>query len=392
MASEPALVLSGGGVRGAYEAGVIKGVMEVLGVRHVDSPPFRTFVGTSVGAINATYLTAHAHRGDLGIDTLIDRWCNLELHRHMRIDVWGMLGFGPMRSAGRRVGRSFLDPAALEDLVYSGVDWNRLHENIATGRARALVVPALHIRTGTTWVFAETAPNVELGATPDWSRKEVHTQITPEHILASSAIPMLYPARCIDGEYFYDGGMRHNTPIKSALRTGASRLMVVAPVRTRTQKLPEQMQTPGLAFLMGQVLNSMLLDPVREEFRQIDRMNQHLTNLEETLEPASYKRWQERIVEHRGSTYQHVDILAFSPQKRVAGEALAHLRDHIHGRKMGLLTRMGLRWMLRNTGPDVEAEWATFILFDGPFAERLIQLGIEEAHTKRDAILAFFDA
>ena len=392
MVSEPALVLSGGGVRGAYEAGVLKGVIEVLGLRHVDAPPFRTFVGTSVGAVNATYLAAHAHRGDLGIDTLIDRWSQLELRRHVRLDLWGLLGFGPMRSAGRRVGRSFLDPSALEELVYTGVDWARVHENIASGRVRALVVPALHIRTGATWVFAETAPEVSMTQTPDWSRKHIETRITPEHILASSAIPMLYPARCIEGEFFYDGGMRHNTPIKSALRIGADKLMVVVAPHKEARNLPEQVKKPGLAFLLGQVFNSMLHDPVLQEMQEIQRMNGFLASLKETLGPEGYEEWQARTAEHRGSRYTHVDFLDFSPKKKVSDTALTRLRAHMEGGDLGLFTRLGLRWLLRKTGPNAEAEWATFILFDGPFAERLIQLGIDEAHAQRDQILAFFDA
>ncbi|MCS6799331.1 MAG: patatin-like phospholipase family protein, partial [Myxococcota bacterium] len=156
------LVLSGGGARGAYEVGVLAGLVEALGLRPTDRPPFRIFCGTSVGAINAAYLAAHADRGDLNVDGLVAHWSSLSLGEHLRLDPLGLFGVHPRRSGwfGRRKeaelwGRSLLDPRPLDALVRRAVPWDRLHAHVATGLVDAFVVTALHVGTGRTHLFAE---------------------------------------------------------------------------------------------------------------------------------------------------------------------------------------------------------------------------------------------
>ena len=381
-----ALVLSGGGVRGAFEVGVVQGILEVLGRRHVDPPPFRTFVGSSVGAINASFFAGHAHRGDLGVHELAALWRSLELREHVKLDVWGMLGLGPLRQAGRTVGRSLLDPGPLEQLIEEGIDWHMLHDNIAHGRARALVVPALHVPTGATWVFAELAEGVHMPPTPDPRRVLVPTIIGPQHILASSAIPAIYPARRIGSDPFYDGGLRFNTPLKSALRAGAERLVVVTAVGEDVAEVPST--RPGMLLMLGKVLNTLLLDPVRMELESVERMNRVLGELE-ALSPEARRRFDDAIRASRGAPYRKVKVLSFWPHANVSAMSVDHLRQNLSRLRINALTRWLLSAATRRSG--AEADWATFILFDGLLVGRLIELGREEAHRRADEITAFFE-
>ncbi len=385
---ETALVLSGGGVRGAYEVGVIRGILDVLGRRHVDPPPFRVFSGTSVGAINATYLACHAQRGDLGIDGLCELWRTLSIERHVRFDLWGLVGLGPIRSGGKRVGRSVLNPRALEEMVAHGIDWTMLHDNIRAGRARALLVPALHLESGATWVFTEVSPGFEYHETPDPRRHAVHTQIGPDHLLASSALPIFYPARRIGHDTFLDGGLRFNTPIKSTLRLGVDRLVVISPVGEDAVTIPTDPVKVNLLLILGKVLNTLMLDPVRAELESVERMNAILEELERVLEPDQRAHLEAAVARQRGTPYRRVDVLPFSPDVNMSKLSIEHLRTHLPRYRTGPITRMLLWAAARSSG--AEADWATFVLFDGKLVDRLLDLGRRQAHSRADEIRAFF--
>jgi NTE family protein len=234
------LVLSGGGARGAYEVGVLLGINEALGKPTSDAARFNVIAGTSVGAINGAWLAANAHVADHHIESLATVWRMLKLQHHLRVDLLGLVGWtSPLRflrkpKAGRdedgptdRFGRSVLNPRALEDIVAAAVDWPQLHDNVNAGRLRAFIVAALHIGTGATTMFAELAPGVEFKPMRHPRRIARPTRIDVEHVLASAAIPALFPARRIGRSYFADGGLRFNTPIAPAIRAGADRLVVI---------------------------------------------------------------------------------------------------------------------------------------------------------------------
>ena len=154
-------MLSGGGARGAYEAGVIAGITEILKKRGHRRAPFSIFTGTSVGAINATWLAAHADRPDMNVSGLLDQWRSLEIREHLRISPMRFLR--PSRG-GERLGRSFINPRALEELVRTQIPFGRLHDNIDTGVVQALVVAALNIANTKTTMFAEVSVSARLRA------------------------------------------------------------------------------------------------------------------------------------------------------------------------------------------------------------------------------------
>ena len=184
------LVLSGGGARGAYEAGLLAGMFDVLGLGPRDTAPFQLFAGTSVGAINAAYLAAHADRGDMAIAGLIDIWQGLSLRRHLKVDTLRFLGLRDKLPFARRdgtMGRSLLDPKPIYNIVEDGIPWDRLHRNVKAGRVRGLLVTALHIATGVTHIFTELSPDTEFSPSLDPLREPIPGLISSHHVLASCA-------------------------------------------------------------------------------------------------------------------------------------------------------------------------------------------------------------
>jgi NTE family protein len=393
------IVLSGGGARGAYEAGVVAGIMEVLKPRRA---PFDVLCGTSVGALNAAYLASHAHMPDMNAAGLISQWQSLELSRHLRLDLRGLLGLHRTFSARkplaatapanmpRYAGRSLLDAGALEGVVQNAVAWSHLHSNVASGRVRALIVAALQIATGTTTLFAELAPGVEYRAGRDKRRAPVPVAISPDHVLASAAIPLMFPARRVGAEYYCDGGVRFNTPIASAIRVGARRLVVISLLSERPAVLdvPVEQRLDAYrspVFLIGKVMNALLLDPLDYDLQVLTRFNRLLEVLESTLTPDELGRVQAVMEEDRGLGYRSVETLVFRPSRdigQLARERSKHLK-----------ASMFSSWLLARTatlGAIWESDLLSFILFDAEFARQLVQLGRDDTVARAADIRSFF--
>ena len=393
------LVLSGGGARGAYEAGLVAGIIEVLGLRPADRAPFRVFAGTSVGALNATYLAAHADQGDMAIGGLLEQWRGLTLESHLRLDPLGLLGWPrtlPLlrlrhlldsEHLGERYGRSVLDPRPFDEMVAASVDWDRLHENIQRGDVHSLVLAALNVGSGRTHMFAELSPGAEFRESNDPRRMACIGPLHPDHVLASAAIPLLFPARRVGDAYFCDGGLRFNTPLSPAIRTGADRLVVVALMhRFRPDPRDAIEQYPSLLFLLGKILGALLLDPVEYDLQLLGRFNQLHEVLEEALTDTELHHVQEMLLKTRGAPYRRLDVLAFHPSLdigMVAGDFLKSRSSHPMRITEYLLGRAA------RTAGTFEADLASFVLFDGGFAERLIQLGLADARSNATEIREF---
>ena len=396
------IVLSGGGARGAYEVGLVQGIVDVLGLGPDDPAPFHVFAGTSVGAINAAYLAAHADRGDMGIEGLVGEWTGLDLRTHVKIDPLGFLGWPPKwpwqrgrksrddRPVDPARGRSLLNPSALHRIVKHAVPWARLHDNVASGHVHALVVTALHIGSGCTHMFAELGDKASFRASPDPRRVGVCGQVSADHVLASAAMPLLFPAWRVGDSYFCDGGVRFNTPLSPAIRAGAERLVVIPLLRRATPPSGQQVERyPSPFFLLGKLLAALLLDPVEYDLQVMERFNRLIGMLEDALSPDELRRFHGVVEAARGVPYRKLDTLAFHPGDDIGRMAGAFLAARGPGRRAGFVTEQVLR-RASLMGESTEADMVSFMLFDGDFARRLIDLGRRDAQTRADAIRAFF--
>ncbi|HTQ08222.1 MAG TPA: patatin-like phospholipase family protein [Polyangiaceae bacterium] len=396
------LVLSGGGMRGAYEVGVVAGIAEVMEGEAERGPLFDVYAGTSVGAINAAYFASNSDEPGHGAARLAKLWQSLKLADHARVRPFGLWPGSLKRRLERFTssepqGASLLDTRALEVVIRRAVQWERLHRNIASGRVHALMIAALHVASGRTTIFAEHAPGVQLQAARDERRITTECRITADHVLASAAIPLLFAMRKVGDHYYCDGGLRFNTPIAPAIRAGAERLVVIS-VR-HMQSIGEvdaeeaadtgQNQDVGPVFLIGKLLNALLLDPVAYDLKMMERLNQMMEVLEEALPADQLERVQKVWIKHRGAPYRRLDTLIFTPSEDLGKKAGEYIRTRLDSSELQTLARYFLERVAVET-PHGEADWASYLLFDGGFAGELIELGRKDAHAKAALVRRFF--
>jgi NTE family protein len=394
------IVLSGGGARGAYQVGIVAGILEVLSRSGLDHAPFNVLCGTSVGAINAGYLASHAQERDLSIDGLIGAWRSLRLENHLKISLRGLVGVyssaknmtdSPMSQRPVQA-RALLDSVPLTDLVNTQVDFEQLHRNVAEGVVHALVIAALEIGTGRTTMFIEASPYV---AFPEWNdpRRNVSREpIGLHHVLASAALPLVFPPRRIHGEAYCDGGVRFNTPIAPAIRAGADRLVVISLLSESPQpeitEIPVEVREASYknpVFLLGKVLNALLLDPMHYDLQVLDRFNKMIETMERVLDPAQLAEFHRVVRKERNMEYRRLRTLVFRPS-RDFGELALEFARHIV--PVGLGPKLLHR--LANQRSVWQSDLVSFLSFDGAFAEKLIDLGRSDALVRHDEIKRFF--
>jgi len=389
-------------MRGAYEVGIVAGIMEVLDPEPGSDPVFQIFAGTSVGAINATYLASNSAHPDHGVERLAEVWNSLRLEDHARFRPFGLARLPETLARfrakpGNSPGSSLLDSRGIEVLVRRTIDWAKLHENIDQGRIDAVMVAALHVLSGRTTMFTERAPHCHIEPTRDERKVTAFEQITADHVLASAAIPLLFPTRRIGDHYYCDGGLRFNTPIAPAIRAGAERLVIVSVRHERSQREIAAAEAAdagkggelSTVFLVGKLLNALLLDPVAYDLLVLERLNQVIEVLEETLDADDLERIQRVWIKHRGAPYRRLKKLVFQPSRdlgRVAGEFIKKSLKTTNLRPVAKY----LIEKFASDSPEPEADWASYLLFDGSFAHELIEIGRQDARAQAEKIRDFF--
>lgn len=409
-ASEPerpriAIVLSGGGARGAYEAGVLSYVLDEL-PRHLGRPPrFSIVTGTSIGAIHACFLASTAGRPGTGA-RLVELWRALSLGEVYQMGVGDMLrvplwllggqvtlgGGGAFESGLTHRLPGLLDTRPLEDIVARHVDWARIHGNIESGALEALAVTATEIATGRSVVFVDNRAGRIESWEPDPFVIAQPTRIGATHALASAAIPVLFAARRIRGAYYCDGGLRLNTPLLPALRLGADRVLVIGlrhrPAPEEEDRLARNRELAYLnpSYLMGKVLNALLLDRVEYDVQQLRFMNEILRAGVRELGPDFLGRLNPTAQRLRGSPLRIVESCLIQPSAdigEIAGRCLPRLEPRRGLRES--LAAVSMRVAARGTGSDKDL--LSYLLFDRAYAEELLELGRSDAARAHDELL-----
>ncbi|MBC7206902.1 MAG: patatin-like phospholipase family protein, partial [Methyloversatilis sp.] len=269
--------MSGGGARAAYQVGVLSAVRELLPDKRVN--PFPILCGTSAGAINAAALGVYSEDFGDAVDNLLYIWRNFEAGQVYRADPWGIgktgarwlmaLMFG---WAVDRYPKSLLDNSPLRELLCDKLDFSRIDRAIQRGALYALSITASGYTSGDSVAFFEGGDGIE-----PWKRMQRAASRTPlkvEHLLASSALPFIFPAVHINREYFGDGSMRQLAPVSPAVHLGAERIFIVG-VGRMSEKDPRRRGHgyPSLAQVAGHALASIFLDQLMIDIEQLQRVN-----------------------------------------------------------------------------------------------------------------------
>ena len=372
-----AVMLTGGGARAAYQVGLLKGI-----ARHFPHLRFEIVVGVSAGAINAAYLAAH--RGTLAekAESLAALWCELNCDSIYQFD-WKVLM--PFRSAiasispkkirwARSQPHGIVDTTPLKELlcrvfkVPPGLAMPGIEENIRSGDLRALALMTLDYSTGQTvrWVQGR---NYDIYEGPN--RRVALTQFTVEHILASAALPFVFPAVRLGDSWYGDGGIRLAAPLSPAVHLGAKRILAMS---TAYQRTPDEASTPVVtgyppaAQILGQLVNAIFLDVLEEDAARMERMNELLR----------------KTAPHERDGFKPIELMLLRPSVDLAKLAAEH--ERFLPRKLKLLVRaLGAK---ETESPD----FVSLLMFEPSYTKRVIEIGEADVEARLPELRTFLGA
>lgn len=386
-----ALVLMGGGARTAYQAGVLQAVARLLQPKRTahNAPepfPFRWLFGTSAGALGAAFLASRAEHGLGALGEMADFWRNLRSQHVYRLDAPGWVranrlaaGWTLARQVRRH--RALLDSLPLVDTLHRAIDLPAI-ERALLGQLDALGVTASSYTSGEHWTFCQTGPETSARPWHRLGRRASFEPITIEHLMASSAIPFLFPSvpLWVNGhkEHFGDGSMRQLSPLSPAIHFGARRILALGVGQPQRAGLMTHAGAadPTAGTIAGHAMASVFHDTLQADVEQVQRVSETLHQLPPDLAAAL--------------PYRPVRVLALQPSFSLDELARKHIRALPRSTR-NTLTGLGALDTGRGAAGSAAA-LASYLLFEPDFVNALIELGQADALRRQDELLAFFAA
>lgn len=365
-----ALFLPGGGARGAYQAGVLKGISDILQTKRL---PVDIISSLSVGSINASFLAMYADNFAEATSKLIDLWSSLHCENIYKIgnapliqSVWrnfmNMLFHRQIKG-----GQYLLDTSPLKELLTTHIDFAKVNQHIHDNLLQTFEIAAVCYDKAETVSFYQSAqPQAEWHLNRQISRT---TDIQCKHVLASSAIPLFFPAIEIDGLHYGDGGLRNMTPLRAALRFGADSILVISTRRVPTLGLIKTAQKGSITFakILSNMLDAAFLDNIDHNIDSINNINCNLKKIPPVC--------QEKL------PWKKIDTLYLHPNTD-----LGKLAD-----KKRMVMPFLLRYLMNAFGTKGQSnDLLSFLLFEGDYCKEVIELGYDDAMKQRSQIELFF--
>ncbi len=372
--TKTALVLPGGGARGAFQVGVLKAMAEIL--PRTSPNPFAVISGTSAGAVNSVVLASRAEHFRTALAELEYVWAHFRCHQVYKTDHLTMLKSSlhwmtSMVLGGWLVGapKSLLDNAPLRELLSRNVHFPRIQQSIERGHLEAVAVTAAGYNSARSKTFFEAVPDLE-----NWDRTRrmgKRTELGLDHLMASIAVPMVFPPQIIGNEYFGDGAMRQATPLSPAVHLGADRILVIG-IRDETgDKEPTEVgKSPSLAQIAGYMLDTLFMDGLYSDLERVTRINDLIDSVP---------------VEHRSGSIANVrpiDTMLVVPSEDLREIAARHRKE----------LPFAIRTLLRGVGGKKsagEGKLLSFLLFEKAYTRELIALGYRDGMKVKDELLEF---
>jgi NTE family protein len=375
VASKNALVLTGGGARAAYQVGVLSAIAKFVPRNHAS--PFSILCGTSAGAINTTALGCYASCFQLGVKKLEWVWKNLDTSKIYHNDtrgVFGHIGKGMLASFqadyANKLPRSLLNNAPLRHLLNAVMNFKRIDNNILRGYLSAIAVTASSYSTSNSISFYQANDTIK-----PWERAKrcgQAAQLNSEHLMASAAIPLVFPSIKIKDQHYGDGSVHQLSPLSPAIHLGAKRIFVIG-VEQPKEPIYVNENTPHpptAATIAGHLLDSIFADTMNSDLERMDRINETLK-----LIPKNKKDNVEGL--------KHIDSYIINPSHDFNAIALNYYND----------LPLPVRLLLRSAGisNDSESSIISYLLFEKNFCSELIKLGFEDAMEQETQIKNFLD-
>jgi NTE family protein len=366
------LVLTGGGARAAYQVGVVKAVRDILG--NPVQNPFPILCGTSAGAINAATLAVFADNFTRGVGNLLEVWQQMRCERIYRTDAWSILKSGArwlaaMMLLSRDNPVSLLDNTPLRAMLERNLNFEKIQAHIESGALYAVCVTASGYTTGQSVSFFQGGSGLE-----GWQRNQrigAAVSLKVDYLLASAALPFIFPAVKVHREYFGDGSMRQIAPVSPALHLGADRVLIVGTARQVQDDARARSNTyPSLAQIAGHALNSIFLDSLMVDIERLERINRTVRLIPPDKLDASQLQ------------LRPVRVLFITPSQPIERVAARFLHE---------LPRT-VRFVLRPTGAlnRSGSNLASYLLFEQSFCRALIDLGYKDTVAREAEVREFF--
>lgn len=374
---KPALVLSGGGARGAYQVGVLKAIADM---HPKDSQnPFSIISGTSAGAVNAVALAASANNFRLAVKKVEKIWSTIHVHRVYKAGGWDLVkSIGRLvgslfnQGIGRRSALALLNNDPLRELLNHSIQFRNIQKRIEKGYLDAVGVSATGYTSGENVTFFQGLDHIE-----KWRqgrRVGVPTELNVSHILGSSAIPAILPAEKISREYFGDGALRQLAPISPVIRMGADRVMVIGVSGNATRPPARELEThsPSLAQMIGHIFNSAFIDSLEHDVETLTKVNNLIGYVKNENPHAA------------PDGLRNIDLLVIYPSVAFDEIAAKHIDD------LPWAMRFTMR-MIGATRKGGGTSLASYLLFEKNFCKELIECGYRDAMAQKEDILSFFE-